>query len=60
MNNKMETLAEEQVILDNHGDRISNFMDRLLCLMGENAVEEIKLTVVPTKSGPSRQISKRL
>ena len=39
---------------------ISEFMDRLLCLLEENKVEEVKSTTLSSKLDPSKQLSKRL
>ena len=55
-----EKLTEEQAILDVHDDKISEFMDRLHCLIEENKLEEAKLTASPSKPDLSRQFRKRL
>ena len=57
---KEDKLAEEQSVLDDHDDKMSNFMDRLLCLIEENKVEEVKPTASSSKPDLSRQFSKRL
>ena len=55
-----EKLREEQAILDEHDHKVSEFMDRLHCLIEENKLEEVKLTASPLKPELSRKLSKRL
>ena len=57
-----EKLEEEQALLDEHNDRVSGFMERLLGLEFDDKPEEHKssLSVSKPKPDPSHRLYKRL
>ena len=46
-----DKLMEEQSLLDNHDDRMLEFVDRLPCLIEENEVEEQHWKQLPCLHG---------